>query len=233
MARCFTSRPESPMLLAQTPTTSTPSPSLWLLLVMLLMLAAAGYVFWRLTHDWTRGRRIGALTEWARAVGMRFQPGEQAALPGVLARLGVEPRALLSLHGENTWLVQFETQSARVSEPPQRWNVLVRYLGATVPTVGLRPAHAPASLLDLIPARTFPGLVPPERFVVIGEERAMAEALATSSVRALLPADIGMVMFEDALLLDFSTRPYDAVEFSRLLAVVDQITPHLPQQARV
>src|SRR5690606_8899353 len=115
--------------------------------------------------------------------------------------------------GSHTWLVQLQTQSANGSRPPQHWHVLVRHLGSPISTVGLRPAQAPASLLDLIPTRTFPGLVPPERFIVIGDDRATAEALAVSSVRALLPADIGMVRVDDALILDFSTRPYDGTEF--------------------
>jgi hypothetical protein len=210
-----------------------PPPSLGVIAVMLLMLAGAGYVFWRLTHHWTRGRRIAALQEWARAAGMKLHVGEAAALPSALARLGPEPRALLSIHGQHTWIVQLETQSSKANEPPRRWHALVRQLGVPSPLVGLRPAHAPASLLDLVPARTFPGLLAPERFVAIGEERAAAEALVASSVRALVPADVGLVLLDDSLVIDFSSRPYDGIEFSRLLAVVDQITPHLPQDARV
>ncbi len=208
--------------------TSTPSPSWGLLALMLLMLTAAAGVFWHLTRHWTLGRKLGALGDWAREQGMELHAREPIALPGVLANCGPEPRAMLAIAGKKTWLLQLQTQSAGAVEPPRRWHVLIRLLDAPVPTVGLRPAETQYSLLDLFPVRTFPGLLPPERFVVVANDRAPAEALATSSVRALLPADLGLIVVDDALVIDFSTRAFDGIEFSRLLTIVDQIIPHLP-----
>lgn len=210
------------------PTDST-SPSWLLLTLMIVMLIASGWMFSRLTRRWTLGRKLAALRDWARSQRMQFHHND-AALPGSVARLGTNPRALLSITDSRTWIIQFQTQSPDAGQPPARWHVLVRHLGTPLPTVGLRPLKATSSLLDLLPMRTFAGMMPSERFMVVGLQRDKALTLEASRISALLPADIGLILLDDALLLDFSSRPYDGIEFSRLLMILDQITLHVPWQ---
>jgi hypothetical protein len=47
-------------------------------------------------------------------------------------------------------------------------------------------------------------------------------------VAALLPADIGLLLVEQNLVLDFSSRPFDPLEMQRIDALAEQIVLHLP-----
>ena len=40
---------------------------------------------------------------------------------------------------------------------------------------------------------------------------------------ALLPHDLGLVLQGRRLILDFSTRPFDGIELSRIVALVEQL----------
>ncbi|HEX8911338.1 MAG TPA: hypothetical protein VF796_03185, partial [Humisphaera sp.] len=56
----------------------------------------------------------------------------------------------------------------------------------------------------------------------------VATTLATSSVRGLLPPDVGLLLVGRHLVLEFSDRPFDAIEFNRMIAVAGQVVAHLP-----
>jgi hypothetical protein len=114
------------------------------------------------------------------------------------------------------------------SGDPQ-WNVLTRRLEADWKPTGLRPAGDEAiSVLDLFPLRAFPRMGGGHRFVVQGADAAAARVLGQSSVAALLPPDVGLLLHGHHLVLDFSTRPFDAIEFNRMRVLVDQVIAHLP-----
>jgi len=70
-----------------------------------------------------------------------------------------------------------------------------------------------------------------ERFVIFGTDSATARRLSASPIRALLPPDVGMLLHGSRLVLDFSNRPFDAVEFSRVIVLADQIANRLPVSA--
>ena len=44
----------------------------------------------------------------------------------------------------------------------------------------------------------------------------------------LLPADVGLLLYGPRLVLDFSGRPFDTIEFERMIVVAKQIVDHLP-----
>ena len=50
-----------------------------------------------------------------------------------------------------------------------------------------------------------------------------ARLMAASPARGLLPADIGLIVHGPYITLDFSVRPFDAIEFDRMLAVMEQL----------
>ncbi len=83
-------------------------------------------------------------------------------------------------------------------------------------TALLRPAARATSVVDLLSVSSFPSLLPPERFVVFGTGGEAAAALSESHVPALLPHDVGLVLAGSHLILDFSGRAFDELEFNRL-----------------
>lgn len=218
------------MLLQTDPTMQMPGPSFTVLLVLILLLAVSVWVYAQLTHLWTKRRPLAALQEWARANRFRVCKPTQVDLPPVLGQMGQEVRIGRVLKGPATTIAQVETSDGR-------WHVMVRELpGAGVaeavapawaPT-GLRPADRCVPWMEAMTRRSFPTLLPPERFVVVGTERAPAEALAASSVKALLPPDVAMIVTGHSVILEFPPRPFDGVEFSRLLTVMQQVVEALP-----
>jgi hypothetical protein len=96
--------------------------------------------------------------------------------------------------------------------------------GRSHPPAGLRPAHVRpgCSVIDLFKLTPFHSLGN-DRFAVHASEGRTANRLANSSVRALLPPDVGLLMHGRVILLDFSSRPFDPIELDRMIALAEQI----------
>jgi hypothetical protein len=206
----------APPLLATAPI------SILLLILLMAIFAASLSVFLVLTHRWTSHRKAIELADWAREHGFTLRSAAKATLPAPLATqktLDAQARWLIS--NETTSMVCFMTVPGDAGA--MMWNVLVRRTISNWPTTGLRPANAGASVIDFFNLTTIPHLAPSERFLVVGGDRAAARKLAESHARALLPADIGLLRVGEYLVLDFSGRPFDPIEFGRMLAVVDQV----------
>jgi len=62
-----------------------------------------------------------------------------------------------------------------------------------------------------------------DRFAMLACDATTAQRLSNSSARALLPADVGLLLTDQYLLIDFSTRPFDPVELDRMISVSEQI----------
>lgn len=209
-----------------------------ILLSLLAILAASSVTLWLLVRRATSHRQWVALSEWARESGFRFSRSAPTDPPEpFVSGLKGMARVRLRLDGRATTLAQLEIESGAVtpaaaalhSAPqPLVWNVLIRRVEGNWPPTGLRPASASGSVLDLFSLSSFPSLGGTERFVAYGTDTAAARVLSRSSVRSLLPADIGALVHGPYLVLDFSGRPFDAIEFSRLLALCEQLVAHLP-----
>ena len=113
------------------------------------------------------------------------------------------------------------------AEQPIVWNVLVRNLDADWRPTGLRPVAATASVLDLFSLSSFPTMGT-ERFIAYGTDSAAARAVTRSMLRSLLPPDVGLLLHGGQMVVDFSARPFDAIELSRMVALADQLATHLP-----
>jgi hypothetical protein len=109
-------------------------------------------------------------------------------------------------------------------------HVLLQAIEDPWPPTGLRPAEHATSMLDLLTpggGATMAGSS--VRFTILGHDPAAARLLSASSVRALLPADVGFLLHGNTLLLDFSARPFDPIELDRMLAVATQVAAHVPR----
>ncbi len=94
---------------------------------------------------------------------------------------------------------------------------------------GLRPTHARRSILDLFSLSSYPALGNIDRFVVYGTDAQAAGSLSKSQARALLPPDVGLLLDDGWMMLDFSERPFDPIEFDRMTALAEQLVAHLPR----
>jgi hypothetical protein len=218
------------------------------LLVLLGVLGLSCLTFWLLVRRATSHRTWVALSDWARNRGFRYHPIGDGEPPEPFSVMpGARPRVRLWLAGGTAELLQLEPPTAgppasagagtRPAEaggpaetltPPPSWHVLVRQVESNWPPTALRPAHTDKSLLDLFSLASFPSMIASERFVIFGTDSAAARALGRSALPALLPPDVGLLLHGRRVVLDFSGRPFDTIEFDRMLALANHLTSHLP-----
>lgn len=182
-------------------------------------------VFFSLVRRWTTQRRWIFLHDWARRRRFKVRRGHSQALPEALRKLlACNARVEMLLEDRVACLLQIETDPAGGSPVPDRWNVLVRRTPGARPASALRPANAPASLVDRMDLMSYPSLKLGHRFSVAAATPSAARAIADSASRTLVPADIGLAVVDEWIVLDFSTRPFDPIEFDRMLALGQQLS---------
>ncbi len=214
------------------PMPGVPSTFSWVALLSLLAaLGASGACFAWQCRRWTTDRPRSALADWAGGRRFRLDVPPAAQVPaGLGVLMAADPRVEVGLVRGPVAIVRFTT-AARAGTTGRRpaWHVLVRTTTApAADAAGLRPVVAAASVLDLLPSLAgYPSLLPPERFVVHATEARAARWLAGSAARGLMPHDVGLLVHGPAVVLDFSGRPFDGVEFDRMLAVAEQVVAHL------
>src|SRR5206468_1366729 len=142
------------------------------------------------------------------------------------------PVPMLTITGAATHAIEMQTPHGGRTDTSQitRWHAVVKQVQTTpwLPT-GLRPRANASSLLDLFPLTSFPSMLPPERFVLFGTDSGAARALAASKLPALLPPDVGLLLHGQNVVIDFSSRPFDTIELSRVTELVEQIVQYVPE----
>ena len=197
---------------------------------LLVALTASASVFHQLTRRWTRDRPRAAATDWAAERRFRIQWPPRAVLPVALDSLRhLDARAEITLTRGPVVLVRFSTADKNGVDR-RFWNVLVRTTDVARPPAALRPVPTAAgrSVIDLFVLTAFPAILDPDRFVVMATDTPEARAMAACPARGLLPADVGLLVHGAFVTVDFSTRPFDPVEWDRMLAVTEQVARHLP-----
>ena len=193
-------------------------------LSLVAIIGSGTAVFWALVHRWTMDRQRATLSDWARENRFKSE-GETSPIPAPLNEAMRQLRVVISLRGGKFSIMQLEGEGA---SPPPRWNVLVAGVAGNWRPTALRPAHAERSLLDLVSLSSYPLMGETDRFVIFGTETASARKLSKSHARGLLPPDIGLLLHGEHLVLDFSTRPFDPIEFERMIALAEQLVAQLP-----
>jgi hypothetical protein len=220
------------MLLADATTTPLPSLFSWpVALTLLVVLGASAIMFRVLVLRWTVYHRWAELGRWADENGMTLQGlNDSTLVPPLDAIKNPAPTPVLSIVSSKMAMIEMRTAHEKRTDTSQytRWHAVVKKIDTPWLPTGLRPRANPSSLLDLFPLTSFPSMLPPERFVIFGTDSTAARLLAQSKLPALLPADIGLLLHGDTVIIDFSSRPFDTIELSRLTAVIDQIAANLP-----
>jgi len=205
-----------------------PSPGLTIIVLLtLVVICAASWIMFRtLVARSTSWRESVVLSEWARDHGMRVRSETLALPPPFDKAKSALPAIRRYLSGRRGILLQLQADRD-VSPIARRWNVLICPGKRQWPPTGLRPTVHERSVLDLFSLTSFPLLGPTERFIVYGTDSSAAQKLSRSSARGLLPPDVGLLMHGSQLVLDFSARPFDEVEFNRMLSLAGQLAKHL------
>jgi hypothetical protein len=197
-----------------------------LLLILVLITCASAAVFAWQVRRWTTHQGWRALLDWSRERGFDLSRPESPA-PEPFDRIA-GARVITKLQSDKTRVMQLHVAPGGGVEAT-RWHVMVRQLTSSPwPTTGLRPATAPASLLDQFSLSSYPRMGDTARFVVFGTDSQGARILSKSQARALLPPDVGLLLHGQHLVLDFSSRPFDGIELGRMVALADQLVQHLP-----
>lgn len=209
----------------------------WLVfLALAFALGLSVATFSLLVRRWTRSRSWVEVMTWARRRGYKAQldllhspPPLDVLLPQanvhVAACVRNEAGGFYRLEGGP---VERALSGNSVAVDSPRWHVLVRQLETTWPATALRPAGAMSSFVDLFSLASFPMMGDTQRFVIYGSDSAPARKLSASSARSLLPPDVGLLLADRYLLLDFSDRPFDPIEFERMEALAASVAQHLP-----
>lgn len=200
-------------------------------LCLLAVIGAGGIIFFYLTHRWTQDRRRAAMQDWAAEGRFRVHTAPKAELPPALQSLSPQGAFVeMTFTRGPVALLQLTTTSQPGSKQ-SRWHVLIRQLDRAWTPAGLRPVGRDNAFIDLFALNGFPALLPPERFVVFATDARSARQIAHSPAIGLLPPDVGLMVHGPFVTIDFSQRPFDTIEFERMLVVMEQIVSHLPAQA--
>lgn len=192
--------------------------------LMLTILGVSVLMYVMLVRRWTSRRQWVSLARWCRESGFRLRPARREALPGPLRDLvGDDSQIRFHLCDPRMTLVQFETRPAAPAEPSPRFNVLIRHRAVGGPVSALRPASQKRNLIDLLPLGKYASMTLGERFVVFAANSHAARELAESPALTLVPRDLGLIFLESHVVLDFSNRPFDPIEFGRMIALSEQL----------
>ncbi len=213
--------------------------SFLILLTLLGVLSLSCLTFWMLVRRATSHRTWVALSDWGRQHGFRYHPIREDGVPP--EPFSVMPKARPSVR---LWLTSKPVQLIQMQPPnpdaapggapgetvpePKTWHVLIRNVESNWPPTALRPAASAESMLELFELASFPSMIASERFVIFGADSAAARTIAKSSLPALLPPDVGLLLHGQRMVVDFSTRPFDTIEFDRIIGLANHLTSHLP-----
>jgi hypothetical protein len=196
----------------------------WTIPVSLLaILGSSTFMLMQLLRRHTVGRERFVKWEWS--VNRGFRTGELGAvqIEGLEEIQGQSLRAIehYRSRAENVSILRLHTIGT--DDVVRTWHLLVQTVDAYSTPIALRPVGATSSIVDLMNLTLFPKLSGAVRFAVYGLRAIDARKLVTSHALALLPPDIGLIRNADQLILDFTARPFDTVEFSRALAIAEQL----------
>jgi hypothetical protein len=155
--------------------------------------------------------------------------GAELALPlAELHNASLVP--VLSLSDKTTTFVEMRwlQNDSDESEHLVRWHAAVRNITGNWPTASLQPAKQVSGMFYLFALKRFASMLPPDRFVASGTDSAAARRLAMSKIPALLPPDLAALLHGSFLIVDFSTRPFDTIELTRMAALLEQLAAKLP-----
>jgi hypothetical protein len=196
--------------------------------VLLLILVASWTIFALLVRRWTTQRRLHTLLEWGSNAGFKVITADRQQLVRPLQALQSHgPQIELQLASEDTVILRVLCPPAAPSGARQPaaeyWNLLVRWGETSWKPAGLRPSHARRSIVDFFSLSSFSTAGGLHRFTLFAAGSDAKNGFPDSIAQAILPPDVGLLVSEGAIVLDFSGRPFDDLEFNRMVALAAEL----------
>ena len=188
---------------------------------LVLILTGSLAVFFINVRRETTHRAQRRLDEWGNRNNFRRTDLEMGPPAPVDTLSGVELK--ISYADRTTRLVHLRSLPQGYGDAPEHWNLAIRRVATASPAVGLRASEDNRSIVDLFGMELAPHQPPGARFTIVGDDVVASRALADGSTRSLLPGDLSLLRVDRYLVLDFSDRPFDEIEFGRMLALLDQL----------
>lgn len=189
-----------------------------------------------LSLKWTRYRRLYQLLDWCKSRGLRMVRKSRGfpPLPPLLQRVEPALRVRWLIRDDDAEPSDDQITLLRAQTPTQTYNLLLVRMphGGAWPATALRPTVRRETLIDRLNLFSYPSTMGIDRFTLHGEHPGAARKLNESHARGLLPRDIGAVVADDLLILDFSDRPFDQLEFDRMILLGKQVAAALPPSQR-
>jgi len=160
------------------------------------------------------------LEDWADERGYTVLEPQLESLPHALERLRtINPTIESILRKKGDTLLRF-----RIGENATFfWHLLVRATHDAHPAAALISATARQNAAELFQLSAYPAVLSNDRFTVWANESRAARMMADAPTRGLLPADISYLTVGNLIILDFTPRPFDPIEFDRMITVMEQI----------
>jgi hypothetical protein len=208
-------------------------PSPVVIVTLLVILGASTAVFIALVRRETLRRKWVAMSDWGRARGMTMKDSSDSASlnsPALKIFEPFHPQPQILLESARRTFVQAgmdapATAPVLTGKSPR--HLLMLRLDSTWAPTGLRPTANNTSILDLFSLSSFPSLATNDSFMVFGSDSSAARLLVESNVAGTLPPDVGLLLHGSYLILDFSSRHFDTIEFGRMMELAEEISPRL------
>jgi hypothetical protein len=205
-------------------------PSLFIWLTLAICLAVSIGVFAYLVRRETVRRRNLQMRQWAAQRGLNEL---ELQSPHAMTRLGPIATRVVRIFriyaDDSVAIVQIRTRESELTGASSpHWNLLIRHLPSNWKPTALRPTSLDVCFIDLLPLTSFPSLLTHPQFVIFGSDARAARALANGLPLGIVPPDIGLFVQDDLLFLDFTDRPFDEIEFERVLELSRLFAARLP-----
>lgn len=209
-----------PMIFAEA--IQMPHFSLGIFLTLVVCLIASLGMFVVLLRRWITFRFRYELEQWAGH--HRFKIAENPSGESLPAPLnGPEGNGLSA-----RWIFTSEDRAiAQVILAPSAaevrvYNICIAATAVKTPPVALKPAIVPQTILDrfrLAPAASTSS----DRFQILGNDLSANLRISESIIAGIAPPDVAFLFTGGLMVIDFSSRPFDPIEFDRMLVLADQI----------
>lgn len=203
-------------------TISPPHFAMSIFLTLLVCLIASLVMFVALLRRWITHRFHYELEQWAGQ--HRFEMSENPSAEALPAPLNGPEGTGLSAR----WIFNSKDQIiAQVILAPSAddvrvYNVCIASCPVNTPAVALKPTIVERTILDrfrLAPAASTSS----ERFQIMGNDLSANLRISEATIAGIVPPDVAFLFVNGLMLIDFSSRPFDPIEFDRMLVLAEQI----------
>lgn len=176
-----------------------------------------------LSRRYTRWRRYFKLRDFADENKLRLVRDGQlpTLLPQRVSKLARGTKTRWHFADDGMAILRLQTDQ-------QTYNLILFALNANWPATAFRPSSQPTTLMERLELFSYPSAYGTQRFTLHGVDPAASRKLSESRCRALLPSDLSLMLEGSTLMIDFSSRPFDPIEFGRMIALIRQIATAVP-----